>query len=78
MANYGPEPMGPCKGVTLRMQGSPAALQWGRSVFNGLAEVLVKATKEAGTIALTASAEGLAPATFSLKAQEADARPAVP
>jgi beta-galactosidase len=78
MANYGPEPMGPCKGVTLRMQGMPPAPQWGRSVFNGLAEVIVKASREAGTIALTASAEGLASGTFSLKTQEADARPSVP
>jgi len=38
----------------------------------------VRASKEAGTIVLTASAEGLAPGTFSLKTQEADARPAVP
>ena len=78
MANYGPEPMAPYKGVTLRIQGVPPALQWGRSVFNGLAEVIVKASKEAGTITLTASAEGLATGTFSLKSQEADARPSVP
>ena len=78
MANYGPEPMGPYKGVTLRMQGVPPALQWGRSVFNGVAEVIVKASKEAGTITLTASSEGLATGTFSLKSQEADARPSVP
>ena len=34
-----------------------------RSAFNGLAQVIVQATKDAGKIKLTATADGLAPAT---------------
>jgi beta-galactosidase len=77
-ANYGPEGSGLSKGVTLRLQERPPALQWGRSVFNGLAEVIVKAGKEPGTITLTARSDPLEPASFQLNSQEAAARPAVP
>ena len=42
-----------------------------RSAFNGLAQALVQTTRAAGEISLTASAEGLAPATALLHAQPA-------
>ncbi|MFO1478383.1 MAG: beta-galactosidase, partial [Verrucomicrobiota bacterium] len=38
-----------------------------RSVFNGLAQVIVQSTGKTGNIALTATAEGLKPATASLR-----------
>jgi beta-galactosidase len=51
----------------------PAAVQvvtpppaWKRSVFNGLAQVIVQSTAEAGAIELTGSSSGLAPATISI------------
>ena len=77
-ANYGPEGSGLSKGVVLRVQGNPSALHWERSVFNGLAEVIVQSSRDPGTIRLTARSEGLAPVSFELKSQAAAARPAVP
>jgi beta-galactosidase len=40
-----------------------------RSVFNGLAQVIVQSTHVAGKIKLTATADGLAPATLIVQAQ---------
>jgi beta-galactosidase len=59
------------KGVELQFQENPVPPQWSRSVFNGLAQVLVQSTKEPGEIRLTASADGLAPATTTITAQTA-------
>jgi len=50
---------------------------WKRSVFNGLAQIIVQSRKEAGELKLTARAEGLAPATLTVLAQPCAARPAV-
>ena len=52
--------------------------QWKRSVFNGLAEVIVQAGKEPGTIALTARADGLDSTPLNITANAAVPRPAVP
>ena len=40
---------------------------WRRSLFNGLAQVIVQTTGEAGEIKLTASSDGLTPATATLQ-----------
>jgi beta-galactosidase len=48
------------KGVSLDFQKKPISPDWQRSVFNGLAEVIMQAGKEAGEIKLTARADGLA------------------
>jgi beta-galactosidase len=48
------------KGVVLELQGKPETVHWKRSAFNGLAQVIVQAGKNAGTLHLTAQAEGLA------------------
>ena len=40
--------------------------QWKRDTFNGLAQIIVKTTKQAGEITLTASSEGVTPATLKL------------
>ena len=46
-----------------------------RSLFNGLAQVIVQSTKDAGEIKLTASADGLQSATATITAQAGAARP---
>jgi beta-galactosidase len=66
------------KGVTLQFADEPAAPEWKRSVFNGLAQVLLQSTKDAGEIKLTASAENLSPATVSIQSQACAPRPFVP
>jgi len=76
--NYGPEGAGLSKGVTLRLQDDPPAVHWSRSVFNGLAEVIVQSTKEPGALKLKASSEGLRPASFQLVSQAEVPRPALP
>jgi len=40
--------------------------QWNRKAFNGLAQIIVKTTKQAGEITLTASSDGMIPATLKL------------
>jgi len=42
---------------------------WRRRAFNGLAQVIVQATQEAGEIVLTASAEGLAGAVLTIETE---------
>jgi beta-galactosidase len=54
------------------------ALQWNRKVFNGLAQIIVKSTKQSGDIVLKAEAGGLQPAVIKIKTQPATLRPAVP
>ena len=66
------------KGVTLRMQDKPVQPEWKRSVFNGLAQIIVQSTKEPGAIKLTASADGLSSATASVSSQPGTSRTAVP
>ena len=51
---------------------------WLRSVFNGLAQVIVQSTKEPGTLTLTATGEGLKPASVSVQSQPCEPRPSVP
>jgi beta-galactosidase len=52
--------------------------QWSRSLFNGLAQIIVQSTKDAGEIKLAASTDGLTPATVSMQSQSATPRPFVP
>ena len=66
------------KGVTLEFQEKSIAPAWQRSVFNGLAQIIVQSTKESGAIRLTASADGLSPATVSVPSQPCTSRPAAP
>jgi beta-galactosidase len=42
------------------------APQWTRSAFNGLAQVIVQSTPQAGAIKLTAASPGLAPAEVEI------------
>lgn len=62
--------------------GDPAGhepdLATGRSLFNGLAQVLVQATREAGEITVTATAGRLPPAVLTLRSHVVTPRPEVP
>jgi beta-galactosidase len=51
---------------------------WKRSLFNGLAQVIVQSSGQPGEIVLTAKAPGLTPTVLKLPAQPAALRPAVP
>jgi beta-galactosidase len=64
--------------VTVELVGKAVATGWSRSVFNGLAQVMVQSTKDAGEIKLTASADGLQPVTTTITTQASAGRPSVP
>lgn len=66
LTNWGTN-AGISQGVLLRYFENPAPVAWRRSVFNGLAEIIVRTGRESGAITLTASSEGLRPATLSLQ-----------
>jgi beta-galactosidase len=51
---------------------------WSRSAFNGLAQIIVQSTKDAGEIKLTADAEGLQSATATIQTVSGATRPSVP
>jgi hypothetical protein len=58
--------------------GEPAGAPWSRSLFNGLAQIIVQSTKDAGEIKLAATAAGLAPVTTSVNTQPVTPRPSIP
>jgi len=64
--------------VNVELVGKAVANGWSRSVFNGLAQVIVQSTKDAGEIKLTASADGLQPVTATITTQAGPSRPSVP
>lgn len=55
----------------------PAQSGWQRSVFNGLAQIIVQSSKIPGEIILKATADGLAPATIYIQSQSCEPRPCV-
>ncbi len=73
VANYG-ETAGVNKGVQLRLVDHSAKVTWSRSVFNGYAQVVVQSSKQAGTIKLTAKADGLKPMTVEIETKPATLR----
>jgi len=77
VANYGAAG-GVNKGASLRLVDNSVTVAWSRSVFNGYAQIIVQASKQAGSIKLTASAEGLKPATVEITAKSATLRAALP
>lgn len=64
--------------VNVELVGKAGDNAWSRSVFNGLAQVLVQSTRDAGEIKLTASADGLQSGTSTITTQAGTARPSVP
>jgi len=77
LANYGPA-AGLNKGVALRLQDNPAPVAWSRSVFNGLAQIIVQSSKQPGTLKLTARAKGLSPMSVPIATRAVAVRAAVP
>jgi len=64
--------------VTVRLIGRASVPAWSRSLFNGLAQIIVQSTHAAGEFSLSATADGLAPATSVVTTQPCAPRPAVP
>jgi beta-galactosidase len=64
--------------VNVQIVGHVTTTPWARSLFNGLAQVIVQSTKDAGEIILTATADGLTPATAAVQTQPRAPRPSVP
>ena len=64
--------------VNLELMGKPLASAWTRSLFNGLAQVMVQSTHNAGPIKLTASASGVQSATATVHSVPGGMRPSVP
>ena len=71
-------PGGINKGATLRLGEKPELPQWKRSVFNGLAQIIVQSTKTGGEIKVTARSEGLTPNTVVIQTRSGPLRPSVP
>ena len=74
--HYGPG--GINLGVALEVRQNPPPPHWRRSVFNGLAQLIVQSTKQPGEIRLRAASDGLASATTTLEAKPCVLRPQVP
>src|ERR1035437_1497395 len=64
--------------VGVKIIGHAGAPPWSRRLFNGLAQILAQSTRDAGEFKLTASADGLAPATTVVRTQPCAPRPSVP
>ncbi len=65
-------------GVDIQTAEPAVAVNWSRSLFNGLAQVIVQSTKDAGEIKLTANADGLQSATAAVTTLTVTPRPSVP
>ena len=76
--NNGPGQGGLNPNVTVKVIGHASVPPWSRSLFNGLAQIIVQSTREAGECKLTATAAGLKPATGVVQTQPCAQRPSVP
>jgi beta-galactosidase len=64
--------------VSVEIVGKAEAQPWSRSLFNGLAQIIVQSTRDAGEFKLTASSDGLKLATAVVQTQPCTPRPSVP
>ena len=64
--------------VNVQIIGHVTTPPWARSLFNGLAQIIVQSTRDAGEIKLTATADGLTPATAAVQTQPCAPRPSMP
>ena len=64
--------------VNVELIGEAVVNNWSRSLFNGLAQVIVQSSRTAGEIKLTASADGLQTATSTVTTKAGVARPSLP
>lgn len=53
--------------VKVVLKGKPEPVNWSRSLFNGLAEVIVQSTQKPGAIRLEAYADGMSPAACTIQ-----------
>ena len=73
---YGPG--GVNLGVTLETTQNPPPPQWRRSVFNGLAQLIVQSSKQPGELKVRAASDGLKSATVTIETTPCVLRPQVP
>jgi beta-galactosidase len=64
--------------VNVQIIGHASVPSWSRSLFNGLAQVIVQSTRDAGEIKLTATADSLKSAMATVQTQSCAPRPSVP
>jgi beta-galactosidase len=64
--------------VGVQIAGRTTTAAWSRSLFNGLAQIIVQSTRDAGEIKLSATSDGLAPATATVQTHPGATRPSVP
>jgi beta-galactosidase len=64
--------------VNVQIIGHASAAPWSRSLFSGLAQIIVQSTRDAGEFKLTATADGLMLATAAVQTQPCAPRPSVP
>ncbi|HAO79955.1 MAG TPA: beta-galactosidase [Verrucomicrobia subdivision 3 bacterium] len=64
--------------VTVKIIGHAGVPPWSRSLFNGLAQIIVQSTRDAGEFKLTATADGLTSATAVVQTQPCASRPSLP
>jgi beta-galactosidase len=64
-------------GVALRFSEKAETPKWQRSAFNGLAQVLVQSANASGEISLTATADGLKPASVIIRSNGISSQNAV-
>jgi len=76
--NNGPSDGGLNPNVSVKVIGHASVPPWSRSLFNGLAQIIVQSTGDAGEFKLTATADGLTSASAVVHAQRCTPRPAVP
>ncbi|HEY5553065.1 MAG TPA: beta-galactosidase GalA [Opitutaceae bacterium] len=69
----GPGGLNPSVSVDIALRPEP--VQWSRSLFNGLAQIIVQSTRTPGEIKLTARADGLASDNVSVEALTSEPRP---
>jgi len=63
--------------VNVQITGHASIPPWARSLFNGLAQIIVQSTRDAGEIKLTATADGLTPAMAVVQTQPCTPQPSV-
>jgi beta-galactosidase len=71
-------PGGVSKGTSLTIQDKPVPPDWKRSLFNGLAQVIVQSQKADGDIQLVATADGLPTTTIAIHTKPVTPRPVAP
>jgi beta-galactosidase len=64
--------------VNVEFISRPVCEAWSRSLFNGLAQIIVQSSRDAGSIKLTAIAEGLKPTTATITTLPCTPRSALP